>query len=392
MAICIAGMHRSGTSMITRLLNVCGLYLGPDRELLPPTSHNEEGYWENARFMEMNDAILKQLGGAWDCPPPLEPGWELAPALEPLYAQAESLLSRLNGRDPWGWKDPRNCLTASFWKRLRPDLPFVICVRNPLEVISSLLKRNEFSAVLTQSLWVAHYRNLLAVVPPDKRVVTHYDAYFPDPSAELRRVLTALGLPVREEEIRSACAAASNRLRHHRSTTRDLLMADIRAVTVKFYLQLCDEACLHDGPVFSAPETETVSPQDDPNWARGVDPSILAAYAAELERRVGRDAERLAEQQRRLETALNEAAEKEPAFRELRAELAREHGAREQLARRVVQTEQLQTALSEQLAASQKTIAELHTHISTIVASRSWRLIHRVKRIRSKLLPFRKAG
>ena len=35
MTICIAGMHRSGTSMITRLLNLCGLYLGPKTELSP---------------------------------------------------------------------------------------------------------------------------------------------------------------------------------------------------------------------------------------------------------------------------------------------------------------------------------------------------------------------
>jgi hypothetical protein len=34
-AICIAGAYRSGTSMLTGLLHYCGLYLGPESELMP---------------------------------------------------------------------------------------------------------------------------------------------------------------------------------------------------------------------------------------------------------------------------------------------------------------------------------------------------------------------
>ena len=36
MPLCVTGMHRSGTSMVARLLNVCGLDLGPEADLLPP--------------------------------------------------------------------------------------------------------------------------------------------------------------------------------------------------------------------------------------------------------------------------------------------------------------------------------------------------------------------
>jgi hypothetical protein len=32
-AICIAGAHRSGTSMLTRLLHACGLYLGKKKRI-----------------------------------------------------------------------------------------------------------------------------------------------------------------------------------------------------------------------------------------------------------------------------------------------------------------------------------------------------------------------
>jgi hypothetical protein len=43
MPVCIAGMHCSGTSMVARLLNLCGLYLGPEGELLPSTPDSPGG-------------------------------------------------------------------------------------------------------------------------------------------------------------------------------------------------------------------------------------------------------------------------------------------------------------------------------------------------------------
>ncbi len=62
MPLCIAGMHRSGTSMVTRLLNLCGLEIGPQRDLLGPRSSNPEGFWENRRFIRINDAVLREQG------------------------------------------------------------------------------------------------------------------------------------------------------------------------------------------------------------------------------------------------------------------------------------------------------------------------------------------
>ena len=43
MAIAVLGMHRSGTSMVTRMLAHCGLQVGPSNELLGPTSENPTG-------------------------------------------------------------------------------------------------------------------------------------------------------------------------------------------------------------------------------------------------------------------------------------------------------------------------------------------------------------
>ena len=74
--VCIIGMHRSGTSMVANLLRRHGLSLGPDECLLGANESNQAGHFEHAGFVEINEALLKQLGGSWDNPPRLQSGWE----------------------------------------------------------------------------------------------------------------------------------------------------------------------------------------------------------------------------------------------------------------------------------------------------------------------------
>ena len=66
--VCVAGMHRSGTSLVARLLNQCGLYLGRDEDILPANPTNPEGHWEHERLVEINVELLTEFGGGWDWP------------------------------------------------------------------------------------------------------------------------------------------------------------------------------------------------------------------------------------------------------------------------------------------------------------------------------------
>ena len=61
--------------MVASLLRGCGLFLGRADELIPPTRDNPEGHWENQRIVDINDALLAELGGGWDQPPVLAAGW-----------------------------------------------------------------------------------------------------------------------------------------------------------------------------------------------------------------------------------------------------------------------------------------------------------------------------
>jgi hypothetical protein len=259
MPVCIAGMHRSGTSMIASLLHACGLNLGPKHDLLDPAPNNPSGFWESRSFLRLNDAILKTLGGTWDCPPRnLAAGWEDEPRLYPLRKKAEELAKRFDGREPWGWKDPRNCLTLPLWRRLLPDLKVLICVRNPLAVAESLWVRDGISYSAAFDLWLTYMRCLLAAVPSERRLVTHCETYLHDPESELQRVLAWCGLPARAEQRERASHRINPSLVHHRMTVDDLVAAGASAELVRCYRQLCEPMDHVNQPDLARPSRQTL--------------------------------------------------------------------------------------------------------------------------------------
>jgi len=216
--------------------------MGPETDLAASAPDNEEGFWEDRRFVALNQEILDRLGGGWDHPPRVEPGWEMRVDLSPVRARATSLLSTFSEREAWGWKDPRNSLTLPFWKSLVPELKVVLCLRNPLEVQASLAHRGFSSRAFGLRLWHEYGRRILAATIAGERVVTHYDAYFDRPEAELRRVAAFCGIDVPERVLQRAVAAASDAMRHNRFTTEDLVGERVPPEVVSLYTELLAEA------------------------------------------------------------------------------------------------------------------------------------------------------
>src|SRR5215210_8491404 len=56
--VAIVGMHRSGTSMVAKLLQRTGLNLGDEADLMPPAAENPEGFYEYLEFVRLNDEVL----------------------------------------------------------------------------------------------------------------------------------------------------------------------------------------------------------------------------------------------------------------------------------------------------------------------------------------------
>src|SRR5512140_300208 len=146
MPVIVLGMHRSGTSALTRCLNFLGLTLGREDHLIPAGQDNPRGFWENAQLSKFNEEILVALGGTWFTPPYLHGRWQSRPQLGELKARARELLAGEGLGEPMAcWKDPRSCLLLPFWLELLPQRPAIVFIhRDPLEIWRSLQKRNGY--------------------------------------------------------------------------------------------------------------------------------------------------------------------------------------------------------------------------------------------------------
>jgi hypothetical protein len=304
--VCTLGMHRSGTSLVSRALNVLGVYLGPEDHLMRPSTDNPAGHWESRPIKEINDEILTILGGSWSDPPPLAPGWERSPGLAaPRRRAREVIESDFSGSELWGFKDPRNSLTLPFWQRILDPMRYVICLRNPLDVAASAVDRNRKDDTVPFEqgieLWLAYVRGALSATAGHPRQLVFYEDLMADPEPVVRDLARFIGREMSDEtesDVRTAISVAvAGGLWHHRTAVPDVVDASRLPFHVKaFYLALRQ----------FVPGAETVG-------AEALD--LLGAYAADA-----------GEQQARLNAAI--------------AELKRAHEQARTLKRRAIALEQ----------------------------------------------------
>lgn len=242
--VCVIGMHRSGTSLLMRLLNLAGVALGPAGRLAPAAEDNPRGFWEHEGLREINDDLLALFGGTWMILPVLPPDWQRDPRLEPLRERAREVIARdFSGAGLRGFKDPRTSLLTSFWRELLPGrAAWIVAVRNPLEVADSLKRRNGLPSVLAEDLWCAYTRSALRETRPDERSIVHYERLLEQPVEEVARLVRELRL---EAPPPSAAAAAAMReessaaLRHHRHDMEEVARCeDLRPGTRRLYRNL----------------------------------------------------------------------------------------------------------------------------------------------------------
>jgi hypothetical protein len=227
--VCVLGMHRSGTSLTARILNLIGVDLGPEERMLPGLAHdNPTGFWEQERITALNEHIFGAFGTDWWRPPPMLPGWEKAPELEPLRDEARRVLSELFARDGlWGFKDPRLSLTLPFWRALIPEMWCVVCLRNPLDVAASLKARDPNTFPLGDSidLWLRYTAAALELTASDRRTLLFYEDWFDQPAAEVSRLARFLcrdpdAVP---KQVRAEIESfVDDELRHHATPPEDL--------------------------------------------------------------------------------------------------------------------------------------------------------------------------
>ena len=230
--ILVAGMHRSGTSALTRVLTIAGCDL--PGTLVEAKPDNAAGFWESQPIVDLNDEMLASAGSCWDDWRPFERDWYESAAAGPFRDRALEVLRQEYGESRlFVLKDPRICRLLPFWTDALSRFEARVCVvspiRNPLDVAASLEARNGIHPSVAYLIWLRHVLDAEADSRGLPRAHVRYDQLLSDAPSSIDRVCQDLGVslprrgsPLAETDID---AFLSPDLRHHHRGD-DGLLAD----------------------------------------------------------------------------------------------------------------------------------------------------------------------
>jgi hypothetical protein len=224
--VCIIGTPRSGTSLTARILNLAGVYLGPESEMRPAGPWNPKGFWENRHVGALNRRLLNSLDRRDPGPPKLPAGWASSAALAGEREEARTLLSEtFAGRRLWGWKEAGSTLVLPFWQELLPQMRYVICLRNPVDIAASVEQIEGQSASEVLAAWPAHVAAALAYTAGRPRLLVTYDDYLHSRRQTVERLWHFVGnqgSPTEEQSTKLE-APIDDSLLHHRTAPAETL-------------------------------------------------------------------------------------------------------------------------------------------------------------------------
>lgn len=229
--IMVLGMHRSGTSALTRAISLLGAEL--PKNMLGANPTNETGHWEPLRLMQLHDRMLAEAGSRWDDWRPFEPADLGASRLRFYEGEIERLIDEEYGSAPlFVLKDPRISrfvpLYADIMERMRIDVRYVLIERNPLAVIASLAKRDKFTVCFSALLWLRHELGAEHATRGRPRVFLSYEDMLDDWRNGIEAITGALGInwPHSEMEWQAALSNHFSENHQHHAASAYQLEAD----------------------------------------------------------------------------------------------------------------------------------------------------------------------
>jgi len=237
----VLGMHRSGTSLATRLLTDAGMHMGSwlSRDA------------EAVHFQRLNRRILGSVGARWGEVDSLVQAVRSKEFVEQQARAVQQALVRrwrFYDRNPvivnffgrqlwqqvcrddslaWGWKDPRTAITLPIWIQVFPHARWLHVLRNGIDVTISVHRRSlkqqrklrnrvfpidysprTLAFAYSFRLWETYVSSILEhknQIPPDQYLEMRYEDLLATPERELRRVTDFAGHSVGKDVLAAAC-------------------------------------------------------------------------------------------------------------------------------------------------------------------------------------------
>ena len=186
--VIVLGMHRSGTSVFTGILNKMGLPLGEN--LMKPTKDNPKGYFENMDFYHFNEMILRECNSSW---------YNVSNLTEEKILKEEyknilkSILKKYSNHTIFGVKDPRICVLLPLYEKVCEELGieigYVLITRDKESIINSINKRDGYSKEIVSNL-IDSYLKL--PLQKDTKLRLSYEDIIDNPEGTVENILKSL--------------------------------------------------------------------------------------------------------------------------------------------------------------------------------------------------------
>lgn len=225
--IIVLGMHRSGTTMISKLLGKSGVFMGA----------RLSGNHEPRVFQDANRQIFDYFQAGWMAADRLPSSSSLMNGFDGLAADIalrlieeipSSFCDTLQDKPiRWGFKDPRSSVTAGLFLRLFPDAKAIFIHRNCEDVAASILKRelkirskypdgadaamepSEVILIRAIKAWEVYNERSLTILPYFRGYETlRYEDVVVSPQVHLKKAFAGVGVEIAAETIASACISS----------------------------------------------------------------------------------------------------------------------------------------------------------------------------------------
>lgn len=194
----VLGIPRGGTTAMAEALGFAGVAFESDSD-----PDRNGGAWSLSRPEEaaINEELLKHLGasprGLLDLRDLLQPDRRL----NELSLRALQFVSaRLGKHSIFGLTDSATSRLLEFWNPVLSGadarVSFIILIRNPASVVTSLEERDGIPVEKGYFLWLQHVLTSVLLTRNTRRAVVDYDELLADPQLQIERLSTQLHLPV----------------------------------------------------------------------------------------------------------------------------------------------------------------------------------------------------
>jgi hypothetical protein len=375
----VLGMHRSGTSVTTRLLECLGAV--HSKNLHPPMPNNPKGFFEDLDIERFNEyKFLPRIGTHWHSIGFVD--WTNLSASDRSKFALEALEIVRSNYTSFNslsvLKEPRIGILLPFWLSVLHHAGYnvkVVCaLRDPASVARSLTARDGFSTTHGGMLYITNWLSILSYIQDLPVAFVQFDEIFSDPARVLRTVADKLTIPLPADfESRLHGFSSSffdSSLRHSSLDRRDLpLEADLPPLAIELYENLLSAAQAQNikkTAKFVAAAEKIVAPLKP----------VFCAFDKVFTELAGSRHATMASQSesQKLQNALRDA---QSAPSESRFLLEKEAMMRGQLAERLTAMDAEKQGLGMELEAERKQKGELEAQVGTLAAERSTLLAER---------------